>query len=133
MPSTYSNNVFVQNWYSQPIHCPFCGKALESQSDVACKHLLFIISAGNFVARSKRCDSLIGNGSEDGVVWPEFSVHDKQKFGLPTEVSIKVLEKSPSSMQYCLEGPTDTTFVGFAPLEEELCQWGKTHESPYKK
>lgn len=125
------NRCTLSKWYFQPVHCPFCGEALAPDEGLSCKHLLYIISAGNFVSRSDRFDQALGLALGDGDFWPEFGIEDKSKFGDPHVAACKVLETLPAHLEFQIDGPTDSVLIGFAALDEELCGFGKDHKSPY--
>jgi hypothetical protein len=125
------NRVVLERWYAQPIHCPFCGAALEPNEEVACKHLLYIISGGNFVLRSDRFNQTLE--IDVGEFGPEFSLKEKARFGSPESAAAGVLGMLPNGVEYEIVAPTDSAFVGFAAFEEELCGWGIDHQSPYSK
>ncbi len=126
------NKCILKAWDAQPIHCPFCGKALQSYEQVSCKHLLYIISSGNYVSRTDRYDKLLGLAPGTGEAYPEFSAEERTRLGDPHNAACKVLEKLPAGLEFEIYGPTDSTFIGFAALDDELCGWGVAHKSPYE-
>jgi hypothetical protein len=126
-----SNKVVFLNWYAQPIHCPFCGTALEPTEQVSCKHLLYIIHGGNFIIRSARFDAALGVEPESGEWWPEFGEEEKARFGPPHLVVNLVRDAFVNSIEFHIDDPGDVCLIGFAALEEELCGWGIHHQSPY--
>lgn len=128
-----NNTVVLESWYAQPIHCPFCGAPLRPDEDVSCKHLLYVISGGDFVARSRRFDTLLGIEPGEGACWPFFSNDEKQRFGKPLDVANRVREQLVASLEYQIYDPGDATCIGYAALDEELCGWGLDHQSPYEK
>lgn len=125
------NKLVLENWWAQPIHCPFCGEALQPDDQVSCKHLLYVIAAGNFLFRSKRFDEALGIEPESGVLWPEFTEAESSIHGCPYDVAIKILGMFINNLGYENRGPTDSSMVGFAAMEEELCAFGVVHCSPY--
>ena len=34
------------------------------------------------------------------------------------------------SMKYEIRNPSGSSFIGFAALDDELCGWGRNHQSP---
>lgn len=124
------NSITLCNWYAQPIHCPFCGEAMEPDEGLSCKHLLYVIAAGNFISRTERFDQLLNEefGESDG--WPEFLTSDINQIGDPYEVANKIRNKF-ESVEFDIQTPTDGTFIGYAAFFEELCAFGKDHASPY--
>ena len=122
------NTVVVENWYAQPIHCPFCGHA-QIPNEKNCKHLLYVIVDGNFAERSPRFDALLGGEASE--CHPEFSINDRAKFGKPRDVADQVRDKLPTSIEFLIMDPGGGSEVGFAALDEELCGWGRDHQSPY--
>lgn len=126
-----TSKIVLDAWYAQPIHCPFCGVALTSDEQVGCKHLLYVLSAANFVHRTDRFDQLAGINPDDNIWWPEFNAQDKEKYGKPIDVASNLLEQLVSAVEFEIRGPTDSTLVGFAPFENELCIFGREHKSPY--
>jgi hypothetical protein len=125
------NLVVFDNWYAQPIHCPFCGEALPADEQVSCKHLLYIISAGNFCTRSELFDQELGLEPESGPCWPELSRDEIHLLGKPYEVANRVRGRMDVSIEYEIRNPSDSAFIGFAALDDELCGWGRNHQSPY--
>jgi hypothetical protein len=123
------NSITLDNWWAQPIHCPFCGAALQPNDDSCCKHLLYIVCAGNFVLRSARFDAELGPVVLD--FGPEFSLEERERIGPPHEVARKVLDGLPNGIEIDLTTPTDGAFIGFAAYKEELCAFGKDPQSPY--
>ena len=126
-----SNKVVFENWYAQPIHCPFCGASLDPPEQDACKHLLYIIHGGNFITRSARFDRALGIEPESGDWWPEFGTEEKERFGKPHMVVNAVRDHFVNSIEYHIDDPGDVCLIGFAALDEELCGWGIRHQSPY--
>lgn len=126
-----NNCVRFDNWYAQPIHCPFCGHALEPIEEVSCKHLLYVAAAGNFLYRSQRFDEKLGEmfGVSEGR--PDFDLNDKKNIGAPYDLAKKVRAEFPPSIEFEIVGPTDSSFVGYAALDDELCVFGRDHQSPY--
>jgi hypothetical protein len=125
-----ANCVVLYDWYLQPVHCPFCGVAQEPNEENPCKHLLYIIASGNFVFRSPRFDANLPSEAND--IWPEFSREDKKKLGEPITVANAILEALPNGTEFEISGPSDSAFLGFAAIEDELCGWGRNHQSPYE-
>jgi hypothetical protein len=123
------NTVTFDNWWAQPIHCPFCGEVLYPDQTESCKHLLYILSAGNFVMRSARFDAELGQ--EAGECWPEFSQGERERIGRPETVARDVLLLLPNGIEFDITTPTDGALIGFAAYQEELCAFGKDHQSPY--
>jgi hypothetical protein len=123
------NSITLDNWWAQPIHCPFCGQALVPNEEVPCKHLLYIIAYGNFVMRSVRFDSCIGLDQEE--FGPEFSRAEVDSIGSPVAVANRVLESLPNGVEFDVTTPSDGALIGFAAYHEELCAYGKDHQSPY--
>lgn len=125
------NNVILSDWYAQPIHCPFCGEALWPSDGASCKHLLYIISAGNFVGREARFDMRLSANDYVDTNWPEFCREEIHKYGQPYDVANRIRQTFTNSVEYEIQGPTDSSYVCFASLDEELCGWGYSHQSPY--
>ena len=123
------NTVVFDNWFLQPIHCPFCGHALPPNEEVACKHLLYIIANDNFVFRSERFDAILGADQDD--FGPEFSRADSARYGGPLRAARDVIEQLPNGIEFDLPTPTDGALIGFAAWDAELCAFGKDHQSPY--
>lgn len=128
-----NNTVVLEGWYAQPIHCPFCGASLMPDDGESCKHLLYVISGGDFVARSHRFDRLLGLEPGEGACWPFFSQEEKKRLGKPFDVADRVRGELVASLEYQINNPGDTTCVGYAALDEELCGWGVDHQSPYNR
>lgn len=126
-----TSKIVLNAWYAQPIHCPFCGEALAPNEELGCKHLLYVMSADNFIHRAERFDQLAGINPDENVLWPEFSTQDREKYGKPINVARKLLEQLVSAVEFEIQNPSDSTFVAFAPFENELCSFGKDHASPY--
>lgn len=126
------NNVVLENWYAQPIHCPFCGSAREPQDDMACKHLLYVILAGDFIFSAERFDQALDKRHGLTADCSALSVADTTKIGDSNEVAKQIRKAEfQSSVEFQIVDPSDICFICFAPLQEELCQFGKEHQSPY--
>lgn len=95
--------------------------------------MLYIIASENFIQRAERFDRVAKLEQGESVLWPEFSLDDNAKYGKPYDVAQKVLSELSSSVEYEIVDPSDSVFIGFAPLEEELCGWGRNHVSPHGK
>lgn len=127
-----ANTVTLDAWYAQPVHCPFCGEAIAPVDGASCKHMLYIIGDGNFLYRSEQFDRLIGIVPGEGPCWPEFSTSEKNSLGNPHDVATRVREQLVASMEFEIRNPSDSTHIGYAALDEELCGWGIDHMSPYR-
>lgn len=130
--ATNQNTVRFEAWYVQPIHCPFCGVASPSESQENCKHLLYVILGGNFVARSPRFDRLLGILNRDDFDDPEFTFDEKKRWGGVHTAAQKARAQLPVSMEYQIVDPGDCAYLGFAAYDDELCGWGLKHKSPYE-
>lgn len=130
--ATEENIVRLEAWYAQPIHCPFCGAASPPESQDDCKHLLYAILGGNFVARSARFNRLLGIPNSAEFDEPEFTLNDKKRWGDPRTVAKKIRSQLLVSMEYQIVDPNDCAYVAFAAYEEELCGWGLDHRTPYE-
>lgn len=128
-----NNTVVLEGWYAQPVHCPFCGAPHIPAHDEWCKHLLYVISDGDFVVRSRRFDILLGIEPGEDVCGPFFSDDERQRFGKPSDAADRVREQLVASLEYQITDPGDTTYIGYAALDEELCGWGVDHQSPYER
>lgn len=126
------NRVILNGWSSQPIHCPFCGEALLPNEQESCKHLLYIIAAGNFITRSARFNKLLGQEPGESDCWPEFGRVDKVRFGSPDEAATKVREALTAFVEFEIWSLTDAASIGFAALDEELAAPGYCGQSPYE-
>jgi hypothetical protein len=126
-----SNKVVFENWYDQPIHCPFCGAALDPSDRNNCKHLLYVILDGNFMMRSARFDMALGIEPESGECWPEFTAEERNRFGPPRMIVNSVRDEFVNSIEFHIQDPGDVCLIGFAALDEELCGCGRDHQSPY--
>lgn len=129
MPTT--NCVKFENWYDQPIHCPFCGHAQQPNIDAQCKHFLYVILGGNFLDRSARFDKNLQDLFGPSSGWPDFDLSDKKKLGNPYDIANKVRAQMSPSIEYQIIDPCDISYVGFAALDEERCSFGREHRSPY--
>lgn len=127
-----TNCVRFENWYAQPIHCPFCGQALEPTNEVSCKHLLNVIAAGNFLYRSNRFDETLAHLFCASEGWPDFDLSDKKNIGASYDVANKVRAEFSPSVEFEIAGPTDSSFIAYAALDNELCAFSKEHQSPYE-
>ena len=125
------NEITLENWYDQPIHCPFCGEAPDPISEKRCKHLLYIIGDGNFYERSARFNELLGDTTTE--TDPAFGYIEKSRFGKPYEVATRIRTELPVHVEFQIVDPNDIFYIGFAALDEELCAWGHHHQSPYEK
>lgn len=124
----------IENWYCQPIHCPFCGTALEPSNGTSCKHLLYIIHGGNFVVRTERFDFAFNKNYGETEGWPEFWIPDKKRIGNPYEIANQIrVANFHSSVEFDIVDPGGNSFICFAPMEAELCLFGRDHQSPYSK
>jgi len=123
------NRVVLNDWYAQPVHCPFCGVAIMPSEETWCKHLLYAIVGGNFAFRSARFNAQLPGEADD--LGPEFSLKDRGSMGAPISVAKDVLETMPNGTEFEICDPADSTFLGFAVLESELCGWEREHKSPY--
>lgn len=126
------NIVELDNWYAQPIHCPFCGTAFHPTDPNECKHLLYVIFDGNFQDRSERFNELAGLPMNQNDYDPELSFEDFKKYGEPDELVKKVASKVANLTEFQIDNVSDTAYFGFASLENELCGWGLDHVSPYE-
>ncbi len=121
-----TNNVVFENWYAQPIHCPFCGHAHEPQDEIACEHLLYVILGGDVIFSAERFDRVLDKRTSSKGGWTELSLADKKNIGDPYEVATQIrTAEFRSSVEFQIVDPADICFICFAPLEEELCQFGK--------
>lgn len=130
MATKSRNQVCLVNWYDQPIHCPFCGSPLAPPETDVCKHLLYIIHGGNFIARDVRFDLALGIVPGSGDWWPEFGGDEKAKYGSPHMAAQSVLANFVNSIEYQLEDPGDVALIGFAPLDVALCGWAINPQCP---
>jgi len=105
------NEVIITDW-SAPVHCPYCGVALEPNGSAACDHVLYIISSGNFVERSARFDQSLGVAQ--GSCWPEFSREEIERLGRPYDAASRVRLSFTDNMEFEIRGVTDSAYVGYA-------------------
>lgn len=124
--------ITLQNWWAQPIHCPFCGTSLAPSDHDSCRHLLYIIGGGNFLYRSRRLNSAIGIQDSDDPEDGEFTSKQIAVFGRPSVVIQKIGNKFTNLVVFDISSFTDGNIIGFAPLDEELCLFGRVHISPYQ-
>ncbi|SCA55933.1 hypothetical protein MTBPR1_140051 [Candidatus Terasakiella magnetica] len=125
------NVVELNQWYAQPIHCPFCGKASHSRDFPGCKHLLYVIFDGNFQYRSNYFNQVIGLSGDEDDFDAELNTDEIQKFGEPEDIGAKHSSSFSNLTEFQVDNVSDTAHFGFSSFETELCGWGLEHVSPY--
>jgi hypothetical protein len=83
------NTITLEQWYANPIHCPFCGTPSDPESE-PCKHLLYVILGGDFMLKTNRVDLAIGLPPGSGACDLMFSLEDKRKHGKQLETVARV-------------------------------------------
>lgn len=120
------NTIYLENWNGQPIHCPFCGTALNPDSGsgvVDCRHWLYTQYA-EFLERSDRYNVAIGFPPDD----LEADIGSEAR-----EIVERNRERFFNLVEYQIASVSDVTCVGFAPIDEELVYWGHREISPYQR
>lgn len=122
-----NNIVTLGGWYDQPLHCPFCGQAVDELEGTICKHLLYSVVEGQFVFVSDRMAEVL-KLSEDKF---SDSGWDVRSLGTHEAVRSKLSDLLPNWVEFQIDIISDTAYIGFACLEKELVGWGLVHQSPY--
>jgi hypothetical protein len=127
------NIIYLENWYNQPIHCPFCGQASDVEfrtGEVDCRHWLYT-KYFEFLERSDRFECATGLpwGDEDADLTGKF----EEKFGSAQEIVERNREKFFNLVEYQVNTASDIALIGFAPIDEELVAWGREEISPYEE
>jgi hypothetical protein len=125
------NIIELTGWYAQPVHCPFCGEAQGPHDTSSCKHLLYVIFAGNFLYRSERFENATGILSKDDAYWPELSTVEIEKYGTPEDIVQSTANKFSNLTEYQVDNVSDVAIIGYANLDTETVGWGLYHASPY--
>lgn len=122
--------LIIEQWYAQPIHCPFCGSAIDEEAMGRCDHWLYT-AYDSFLHLSDRVLAFYkidDNDLWDGEVPDELST----KYGSNYEVVEAIKLEFFNIVEFDLPTPLgDGTVFGFAPLDRELVYWGNDHVSPY--
>lgn len=117
------NTITLEQWYENPVHCPFCGTPSDPDSE-PCKHLLYVILGGDFMVRADRVDLSLGLPPGLGACAPLFGLEDKRKHGKPLEAVARIAGNFPNFVEYRIVDPGDICYAGFARYEEEIRGWG---------
>lgn len=127
------NAIYLENWYGQPIHCPFCGQAMDPEAGdgvVDCRHWLYT-RYEDFLERSDRFNLVSGIPLEDHDA--ALSIEITEKFGNAWEIVEANREKFSNLVEYQIDTVSDVTWIGFAPIDAELVLFGHEAISPCAK
>ena len=123
------NEVTLQNWEGQPVHCPFCGQALPADESVSCKHLLYVISSGMFCHRSERFNAVLGLDEEN---YPDLTKDQHEKYGDVYQIAEKSRQTFHNHMEFIYDSNWNSIHIGFATYDDELSYWGHHPASTYE-
>lgn len=125
--------------WDHAVHCPFCGTSERSHdltAEECCRHMLFAFGEGNYYYRSDRFNRVSGLAERERTSSEDFDYGADGEIARGLNPNMPPLEnfffqiELTNYVVFAMEGPSDTYYVGFASLDDELNYWGHTGQSP---
>lgn len=115
--------IHLEHWYGQNVHCPFCGKVAPGRDTyTGCWHYIYGIMNDVLEDYGPRLRGILGLNEDEDPCCTDIDIRSKVD-----------LETS-NSVEYEIDDPGgNVLLICFSSREQELCSWGKEHESPYEK